>query len=100
MEKRSSRSFGFRFGCNRINQCFFLKFFFLIYIEEKGIWRRGMVLCDEKEKRKLLGRGTVIEERWVVGTVTEERRYKEEREINIFLTEKREATNKLIYRAL
>ena len=43
-----------------------------------------MVLCDEKEKRKLLGRGTVIEERWVVGTVTEERRYKEEREINIF----------------
>ena len=43
-----------------------------------------MVLCDEKEKRKLLGRGTMIEERWVVGTVTEERRYKEEREINIF----------------
>ena len=56
--------------------------------------------CDEKEKRKLLGRGTVREERWVVGTVTEERRYKEEREINIFLTKKREATNKLIYRAL
>ena len=43
-----------------------------------------MILCDEKEKRKLLGRGAMIEERWVVGTVTEERRYKEEREINIF----------------
>ena len=63
---------------------FFNSFFFLIYIEEKGISRRGMVLCDEKEKRKLLGRGAMIEERWVVGTVTEERRYKEEREINIF----------------
>ena len=59
-----------------------------------------MILCDEKEKRKLLGRGAMIEERWVVGTVIEEKRYKEEREINIFLTEKKEATNKLIYRAL
>ena len=79
MEKRSPWSFGFRFGCNQINQ-----FFWLIYVEEKGIWRRGMVLCDEREKRELLGKGTVIEERWVVGMVTEERRYKEEREINIF----------------
>ena len=26
----------------------------------------------------------MIEERWVVGTVTKERRYKKEREINIF----------------
>ena len=43
-----------------------------------------MILCDEKEKRKLLGRGAMIEERWVVGTVTKERRYKKEREINIF----------------
>ena len=39
MEKRSPWSLGFRFGCNQINQ-----FFLLIYVEEKGIWRRGMVL--------------------------------------------------------
>ena len=54
-------------------------------------------ICDEREKRALLGKGMVIEERWALGTVTEERRYKEEREINIFLMEKREATNKLIF---